>query len=215
MSIRVFQTVIEFRFRGRRVDIRNVTIAKQADQVRRETQDRDRAMADALPVLVWQSGRRQAPHLFQQGLAGVHWADSGAGIRQRLAGGSSSTGSCSAVSMLYFASFDRREPFELEYRLRHRSGEYRWIIDTGAPQFSFDGTFGVANNVVILEITDTGEGIPLDIDAFEPFMTTKKEGTGVGLVIVRQIVTAHGGKISYRSEPGEGTTFRLELPQRF
>ena len=38
------------------MDIRNVTIAKQADQVRRETQDRDRAMADALPVLVWQSG---------------------------------------------------------------------------------------------------------------------------------------------------------------
>ena len=73
----------------------------------------------------------------------------------------------------------------------------------------------MANNVVILEITDTGEGIPLDIDAFEPFMTTKKEGTGVGLVIVRQIVTAHDGKISYRSKPGEGTTFRLELPQRF
>ena len=73
----------------------------------------------------------------------------------------------------------------------------------------------MVNNVVILEITDTGEGIPLDIDAFEPFMTTKKEGTGVGLVIVRQIVTAHGGKISYRSKPGEGTTFRLELPQRF
>lgn len=72
----------------------------------------------------------------------------------------------------------------------------------------------MAGDVVIVEITDTGEGIPLDIDAFEPFMTTKKEGTGVGLVIVRQIVTAHDGKISYRSKPGEGTTFRLELPQR-
>jgi signal transduction histidine kinase len=62
---------------------------------------------------------------------------------------------------------------------------------------------------VIVEVTDTGEGIPLDIDAFEPFVTTKKQGTGVGLVIVRQIVTAHGGKISYRSKPGEGTTFRV------
>ena len=72
-----------------------------------------------------------------------------------------------------------------------------------------------ANDSVILEITDTGEGIPLDIDAFEPFVTTKKEGTGVGLVIVRQILIAHDGKISYRSKPGEGTTFRLELPQRF
>ena len=73
----------------------------------------------------------------------------------------------------------------------------------------------MANNVAVLEITDTGEGIPLDIDAFEPFVTTKKEGTGVGLVIVRQIITAHDGKISYRSKSGEGTTFRLELPQRF
>ena len=72
----------------------------------------------------------------------------------------------------------------------------------------------VANDTVIMEISDTGEGIPLDINAFEPFVTTKKEGTGVGLVIVRQILTAHEGKISYRSRPGEGTTFRLELPQR-
>ncbi|HET9885140.1 MAG TPA: ATP-binding protein, partial [Candidatus Binatia bacterium] len=71
-----------------------------------------------------------------------------------------------------------------------------------------------ANDSVILEITDTGEGIPLDINAFEPFVTTKKEGTGVGLVIVRQILIAHDGKISYRSKLGEGTTFRLELPQR-
>jgi PAS domain S-box-containing protein len=69
-------------------------------------------------------------------------------------------------------------------------------------------------NGVLIEITDTGMGIPLDIDVFEPFVTTKKEGTGIGLVIVRQIVTAHGGNISYRSRPGEGTTFRIELAQR-
>ena len=68
-------------------------------------------------------------------------------------------------------------------------------------------------NSVLIEITDTGTGIPLDIDAFEPFVTTKKEGTGIGLVIVRQIVTAHGGNISYHTRPGEGTTFHLELPR--
>jgi signal transduction histidine kinase len=71
-----------------------------------------------------------------------------------------------------------------------------------------------ANGTVVLEITDTGQGIPLDIDAFEPFVTTKKEGTGIGLVIVRQILTAHEGRISYRSTPGKGTTFRVELPHR-
>ncbi|HXV81724.1 MAG TPA: PAS domain S-box protein, partial [Candidatus Binatia bacterium] len=67
---------------------------------------------------------------------------------------------------------------------------------------------------VVIEITDTGMGIPLDIDAFEPFVTTKKEGTGIGLVIVRQIVTAHGGNIFYRSQPGLGTTFRIELARK-
>ena len=70
------------------------------------------------------------------------------------------------------------------------------------------------DNGILIDITDTGSGIPLDIDAFEPFVTTKKEGTGIGLVIVRQVVSAHGGSISYRSRPGEGTTFRIELPQK-
>jgi two-component system, LuxR family, sensor kinase FixL len=72
----------------------------------------------------------------------------------------------------------------------------------------------VDDETVVVEVADTGEGIPLDIDAFEPFVTTKKDGTGVGLVVVRQILNAHKGKISYRSRPGEGTTFRLELPRR-
>ena len=67
---------------------------------------------------------------------------------------------------------------------------------------------------VLVEITDTGMGVPLDVDAFEPFVTTKKEGTGIGLVVVRQIVTAHGGNVSYRSRPGEGATFRIELARQ-
>jgi PAS domain S-box-containing protein len=70
----------------------------------------------------------------------------------------------------------------------------------------------VADSDVVLEIRDTGSGIPLDVDAFEPFVTTKREGTGIGLVIVRQIIVAHGGSISYQSRPNEGTTFRIRLP---
>jgi signal transduction histidine kinase len=69
-----------------------------------------------------------------------------------------------------------------------------------------------AQDRVVIHIKDAGTGIPLDVDAFEPFVTTKKDGTGIGLVIVRQIVIAHGGKVSYQSRPGEGTTFRIELP---
>lgn len=66
---------------------------------------------------------------------------------------------------------------------------------------------------IILEIGDTGGGIPAGVDVFEPFTTTKQSGSGLGLVVARQIVAAHGGSITYSSEPGKGTTFRLALPQ--
>ncbi|MBI4529691.1 MAG: PAS domain S-box protein [Deltaproteobacteria bacterium] len=65
---------------------------------------------------------------------------------------------------------------------------------------------------VVLEIGDTGIGVPPGVDIFEPFTTTKNSGSGLGLVVVRQIVAAHGGNLTYTSEPGKGTTFRLTLP---
>ena len=67
---------------------------------------------------------------------------------------------------------------------------------------------------VSVEITDTGTGIPLDFDPFEPFVTTKKDGTGIGLFISRQVVAAHQGQLSYQSGVDQGTTFRIELPRK-
>lgn len=71
---------------------------------------------------------------------------------------------------------------------------------------------------VIVEIEDTGHGIPEDkIDTiFNPFYTTKEpgKGTGLGLFIVRQVVERNKGKISVRSKVGEGTVFALEFPAR-
>ncbi|MBI4525700.1 MAG: PAS domain S-box protein [Deltaproteobacteria bacterium] len=65
---------------------------------------------------------------------------------------------------------------------------------------------------IVLEVSDTGMGIPAGLDIFEPFTTTKSSGTGLGLMIVRQIVAAHGGTLSYASEPGKGASFRVSLP---
>ena len=67
---------------------------------------------------------------------------------------------------------------------------------------------------VSLEISDTGVGIPAGVDVFALFATTKPQGTGLGLAIVRQIISAHGGSVTYSSRPGTGTVFRLMLPLR-
>jgi signal transduction histidine kinase len=65
---------------------------------------------------------------------------------------------------------------------------------------------------ICLEISDTGPGIPESANVFDLFVTTKRDGTGLGLPIVRQIISAHDGTISYVSEPGQGTTFKVALP---
>jgi two-component system NtrC family sensor kinase len=70
--------------------------------------------------------------------------------------------------------------------------------------------------VVLVEIQDTGMGIPDDIRArlFEPFFTNKPNGTGLGLSISAHIVTQHGGQIEVESKVGQGSTFRVVLPYR-
>ena len=65
---------------------------------------------------------------------------------------------------------------------------------------------------VCLEIADTGTGVPDGIDIFEPFTTTKPQGTGLGLGIVRDIVSAHGGVVWYESTPRAGASFTVSLP---
>jgi signal transduction histidine kinase len=68
---------------------------------------------------------------------------------------------------------------------------------------------------VLLCVIDSGTGIPLGVleQIFEPLFTTKRNGTGLGLAVAQQVVARHGGSLNVSSTAGEGTTFRILLPE--
>jgi two-component system, LuxR family, sensor kinase FixL len=70
------------------------------------------------------------------------------------------------------------------------------------------------DGLVAISVADTGSGIAPEVSAqlFQPFVTNKRHGMGVGLSISRTIIEAHGGSIAPRPNPGGGTVFRFTLP---
>jgi signal transduction histidine kinase len=75
-------------------------------------------------------------------------------------------------------------------------------------------TLSLKDKWLSIEFSDTGVGMSPETmrKLFTPLFTTKERGMGLGLAICKQIVEAHGGRISTRSKAGEGTTFTVELP---
>jgi signal transduction histidine kinase len=67
---------------------------------------------------------------------------------------------------------------------------------------------------VEVTVRDNGSGIAAGDAArlFQPYFTTKKHGTGLGLFVTRKLVTDHGGSVDFESAPGQGTTFHVRLP---
>jgi signal transduction histidine kinase len=69
---------------------------------------------------------------------------------------------------------------------------------------------------IVLEVADHGEGIAKEHreSIFHPFFSTRREGTGLGLGIVKKIVETHGGDVSFRINQEKGVTFTVQLPLR-
>ena len=80
---------------------------------------------------------------------------------------------------------------------------------------AIDVTLAGDSRAVAVTIADHGPGIPEDLRhrVFEPYFTTKADGTGLGLSLVRQTVEAHGGTITVGETPGGGAAFTLVFPQ--
>ena len=101
------------------------------------------------------------------------------------------------------------------------------LIQNAAESINRDGTVTLrvrtgtrrlserTSEVVILEVSDTGKGIPPQVEKrlFDPFFSTKDDGTGLGLSIAARIVEKHGGALQYQTQMNRGTTFGIVLPK--
>ena len=72
------------------------------------------------------------------------------------------------------------------------------------------------DQAVFVHFADSGTGMTQETlsQVFQPYFTTKKEGTGLGMMIVQRILRDHGGKVGIQSRPGTGTVVTLEFPQK-
>jgi hypothetical protein len=106
----------------------------------RESEERFRLVANTAPVMIWMSGTDKLCTYFNQ-----PWREfTGRSLDEELGDGWAEGVHPEDLQRCldtYTQSFDRREKFRMEYRLRYYSGEYRWILDIGVPRFNQDGSF--------------------------------------------------------------------------
>lgn len=112
----------------------------EAEHSLEESDSRFRDMADALPSLIWLAGTDKRRTFFNRS-----WLDfTGRALEQETGDGWTKgvhPEDLERCLQTYAAAFDARQPFEMQYRLRHASGEYRWIVDAGTPRHGPDGVF--------------------------------------------------------------------------
>lgn len=120
--------------------IEDISARKDAENALRESEQRYRTVTDAAPLMVWMSGADKLCYYFNRG-----WLDFvGHALEQEAGNGWAMNihpDDFDRCLQTYISSFDARLPFEMEYRLRHHTGQYRWIFDRGLPRYATNGTF--------------------------------------------------------------------------
>ena len=118
----------------------NITDRVAAQEALRESEARFRSMSDTMPVMIWMTATDK--QVIYVNKCGVDFT--GRSMEQLMGEGWTECvypedyDHCVGT---YVTSFDERNPFEMEYRLRRSDGEYRWVLSSGAPRFSSNGTF--------------------------------------------------------------------------
>src|ERR1700758_1412702 len=117
-----------------------LSLPKQTNETVRESEERLRKMADAAPVMIWASGPDKLCTFFN-----TSWLTfTGRTMEQECgngwAGGVHPADLDGCIAH-YCSSFDARQSFQMEYRLRRADGQFRWIVDHGVPRFEPGGVF--------------------------------------------------------------------------
>jgi two-component system, sensor histidine kinase and response regulator len=161
-----------------------------------DSEDRFRLMADAAPVLIWVAGTDKLCYFFNKPwlefTGRTHAQEEGNGWAECV-----HPDDMQRCLQIYTTSFDARQPFTMEYRLRHRDGSWRWLLDNGVPRFLPDGAFaGYIGSCV--DITERKEADDQVLQASEERYQRLFNSMNSGFAVHEVICDSLGNPIDYR-----------------